>query len=145
MSSSFVARTIVHLAGEEVLRALDCDVTVGLVYVDVVLETLVDLLCEADLLLWHQLVWEALRLRALSPLLGLGANDLLSRDGALCGCKVALLLTRTSFLLILIVNIHVVIWVDRALSSALSTSSLHFCCGKVVILDWHLSLVVAGG
>ena len=54
--SSFVARTIVHLAGEQMLRALDCDVTVGLVDVDVVLETLVDLLCETDLLLWHQFV-----------------------------------------------------------------------------------------
>lgn len=38
------------------LRALDCDVTVGLVDVDVVLKTLVDLLCETDLLLWHKLV-----------------------------------------------------------------------------------------
>lgn len=76
-SSPFVASTVVHLASEEVLGALDTDVSVCLVDVDRVLEALVYFLGEADLLLGHQLVRQTLRLGSLSSFLGLGADDLL--------------------------------------------------------------------
>ena len=95
-ASPFVARTIAHLSSEQVLRALYRDVAIGLIDLHTVLEALSDLLCEAYLLLWHKFVWQALRLRALSPLLGLGADHLLGRYCSLRRSHVALLLTSSS-------------------------------------------------
>ena len=60
------------------LGSLDGDVAIGLVDVDSVLEALGDFLGQADLLLRHQLVWQALGLGTFSTLLSLRADDLLS-------------------------------------------------------------------
>ena len=51
------------------LRLLDLDRAIGFVLEDGVLEALIDLLGQADLLFWDQLVWQTLRLGALSPVL----------------------------------------------------------------------------
>lgn len=66
-----VASFIVHLAGEEMFRAFGGDVAICLVDFDSVLETLCNLLGQADLFFWNQLVGQAFGLGAFSPLLGL--------------------------------------------------------------------------
>ena len=53
MYSSFIPGSIVHLASEEMLGALDCDVSVCLVDIDCILKALINLLCQTDLFLGH--------------------------------------------------------------------------------------------
>ena len=57
-----VACLVVHLASEQMLRSLDSDMSIGLVDLDAVLESLGDLLGQSDLLLWYKLVGQSLRL-----------------------------------------------------------------------------------
>ena len=107
--SSFVASTIVHLASVEMLGAFDRNVAIRLVNINRVFKALIDLLGQPDLLFWHELVGQALRLGALSSLLRLGANHLLGGYCALSRCHAALLLTSLGLLTFLVVNVHVVI------------------------------------
>ena len=91
------------------LGAFDRNVAIRLVNINRVFKALIDLLGQPDLLFWHELVGQALRLGALSSLLRLGANHLLGGYCALSRCHAALLLTSLGLLTFLVVNVHVVI------------------------------------
>ena len=68
------------------LRLLNLNRAVCLVLEDRVLEAFVDLLCQADLLFWDQLVWQALGLGAFSSVLGEGASEFADAGLPLHGC-----------------------------------------------------------
>lgn len=136
-----VASTVAHLASEQMLRHLGSNVAICLVDLHAVLEFLNNLLCEAYLLLWHQLVGQALGLRTLSPLLCLRPDDLLSGNCSLRGSHGALLLLTSHGTLIFLVDIHEVIRVDGPIPSTLPTSRLHLRRIQAIILDGHLSII----
>ena len=76
------------------LRALDGDVSISLVDIYRGPEALCNFLGQANLLLRHKLVCQALGLRAFPSVLGLRSDNLLGGNCPLSGCQVALLHSR---------------------------------------------------
>ena len=72
------------------LRLLDLDRAIGFVLEDRVLEALVNLLRQADLLFWDQLVWQTLGLGAFSSVFREGASELADAGLPLHRCHASL-------------------------------------------------------
>ena len=143
--SSFVARLLVHLASEKMLRALNANMTICFVDLYSSSETFVDFLCQADLFLWHEFVGEALGFRAFSSLLGLGSDHFLGRGSSLSRSHGSFLGTSRCVLIIFsIIHIHVIIRIDRfvSLASPISTSSFGLLFSQLFIIDRHLIIVI---